>query len=167
MCHVGIQNLTSELTKPMKKTKLKSETPKPRKRQKCVRIYSYWKTPIFGHIFDVFSAWVYLIWISSFALAQLAHWSNFEYPHDTFPRNFFFNPIKGFSDFRGSDWKPKSQKIIFLTMFPCYWYIEPKNFHRIQIIGAFFRFSPRPITYITMIITVCRKCFVKIKKLKN
>ena len=90
------------------------------------------------HIFDVFSAWVSRISVSSFSLAQLARWSSFEYPHDTFPRNFFFNPIKGFSDFRGSDWKPKSQKIIFLTMFPCYWYIEPKNFHRIQILGAFF-----------------------------
>ena len=41
-------------------------------------------------------------------------------------RDFFCsNPTYGFSDFQGSDRKPKSQKNIFLTMFLCYWYIEP------------------------------------------
>ena len=32
---MGIQNLASELTKPAKKTELKSEPPKSRKRPKC------------------------------------------------------------------------------------------------------------------------------------
>ena len=67
--HVGIQNLTSELTKPMKKTELKSEPPKLRKRPKCVKIHSFFRRGLLDHILDVFSAWVARISISSFLLA--------------------------------------------------------------------------------------------------
>ena len=69
MSHVGIQNLTSELTKPMKKTELKSEPPKLRKRPKCVKIHSFFRRGLLDHILDVFSAWVARISISSFLLA--------------------------------------------------------------------------------------------------
>ena len=63
MCHVGIQNLTSELTKPTQKTELKSEPPKLRKRPKYVKIHSFFRRCLLDHILDVFSETISITYI--------------------------------------------------------------------------------------------------------